>query len=349
MNIEKEIFKQTKINFNKLIKYGFIKDDNIYKYSKNIMNNAFRVDIKINNKGIVKGTIYDLSFKDEYTNFRIEDITGSFTSQVKDEFINILIDIKNKCFIKQLFIYDQTNRIAQLIKDRYDDEPNFEWKKFPGYATFKNSNSKKWYGLIMNLNQSKLKKGENHEVEILNIKLNSSKINNLLKRNGFLPAYHMNKKNWISIILNNTIPDTEIMDLIDESYSYTVTNNINSKNEWIIPANPKYFDIEQAIKEHNIIQWKQSTSIKINDIIYLYVTNPYSSIMYKFKVLKVNIPYKYEDRNLKINKVMEIKLLAKFGKGKLPLDTLKEYGIKAIRGPRYMPISLSNYINKINS
>lgn len=32
------------------------------------------------------------------------------------------------------------------------------------------------------------------------------------------PAYHMNKEHWISVILNGTVPDSEIKRLIIESY-----------------------------------------------------------------------------------------------------------------------------------
>ena len=92
MTIEEELFRKTKIDFDKICKYGFKKDKFLYKYSKNIMNNTFRVDIEINNDGIVKGKVYDLALGDEYTNFRIEDSTGHFAGQVRDEFKNLLKD-----------------------------------------------------------------------------------------------------------------------------------------------------------------------------------------------------------------------------------------------------------------
>ena len=185
------------------------------------------------------------------------------------------------------------------------------------------------------------------KVEIIDIKLEPNEIERLLEQDGFYPAYHMNKKSWITIILNNTISDEKIMNLIEKSYSYTVINKNSAKNEWIVPANPKYFDIEKALKENNTITWKQSTNIKINDIVYLYVAEPYSSIMYKFKVIEVNIPYEYKDKNIKIQKVMKIDLLTKYEKGKLSFSKLKDFGINAIRGPRYMPLALSEYINNI--
>ncbi len=347
MSIEEEVFIKTKVDFDKILAYGFKKEKSLYKYSKNIMNNKFRVDIEINNVGIVKGKIFDLAFNEEYTHFRVKNSLGSFVSQIRNEFKNLLEDIRNNCFIKEDFIYEQSNRIALLIKEKYGDSPEFEWEKFPGYATFRNKDSKKWYAIIMNVAYNKLDKKANGEVEIINLKLEPSEIEELLKLNGFYPAYHMNKKSWISIILNNTISDENIMNLIAKSYSYTVINKNEAKNEWIIPANPKYFDIEKALEENNTIIWKQSTDIKINDIVYIYVGQPYSSIMYKFKVVEVNIPYEYKDENLKIQKAMKIELITKYEKGKIAFSKLKDFGVNAIRNQRYMPLALSEYINKI--
>lgn len=36
-----------------------------------------------------------------------------------------------------------------------------------------------------------------------------------------VPAYHMNKKHWNSIILDSTVPDEEIKNMICESYMLT--------------------------------------------------------------------------------------------------------------------------------
>ena len=230
MTIEEELFRKAKIDFDKISKYGFKKDKSLYKYSKNIMNNTFRVDVEINNDGIVKGKVYDLAFGDEYTNFRIEDTAGAFVGQVKDEFKNVLKDIRNNCFTREAFIYEQSNRITKAIKEKYGDEPEFEWEKFPGYATFRNKDSKKWYGIIMNLDKSKLGESSTGEIEIIDIKLEPNEIEYLLKQDGFYPAYHMNKKSWITVILNNTVSDEKIMSLIEKSYSYTVKKDYHLVN-----------------------------------------------------------------------------------------------------------------------
>ncbi len=348
MTIEEELFKKAKVDFDKVSKYGFKKQKSLYKYSKNIMNDTFRVDVEINDDGRVKGKVYDLAFGDEYTNFRIEDSEGSFVGQVRDEFKSLLEDIRENCFTKKEFLYDQTNRIVKLIREKYEDKPEFEWEKFPTDAIFRNKDSRKWYGLIMKIDKSKLVETATGEIEVINMKLDPGEIEDLLKQDGFYPAYHMNKKSWITIILDDTVSDEKIMSLIEESYSYTVKNKVGSKNEWLVPANPGYFDIDKALKKSNIMMWKQTTDIRVNDIVYIYVGKPYSSIMYKFKVIEVNIPYEYKDKNLKMQKVMKIDLLKRYEKGKLSFDKLKECGVNAIRSQRYVPVALSEYINKID-
>ncbi len=222
MTIEENIFKRAKVNFNKLGEYGFKKDKTFYRYSKNILNNSFRIDIEVNNNGIINGRVYDLSFNNEYSNFRVEDARGTFVKKVRDEYINLLLNIKNNCFTEELFMFDQSNRIVKAIKEKYQDAPQFQWEKFPLYATFKNKDSKKWYAIIMNVDKSKLDKTSTGIVEIINVKLDPIKIELLLNQQGFSLAYHMNKKNWITIILDNTLEDEYIMNLLDESYSYTL-------------------------------------------------------------------------------------------------------------------------------
>ena len=49
--------------------------------------------------------------------------------------------------------------------------------------------------------------------------LNEEAVQKLVKQKGFYKAYHMNKKSWITIVLNDTLDDSMIKKLIDESYN----------------------------------------------------------------------------------------------------------------------------------
>ncbi len=43
---------------------------------------------------------------------------------------------------------------------------------------------------------------------------------------------------------------------------------------------------------------------------------------------------------------MKIDLITKYEKGELSFSKLKDFGINAVRDPRYMSLDLSKYINK---
>lgn len=340
MSIEEDLFKRASVNFNKLGEYGFIKENDEYKYSKNFMNNKFRADIFIDKLENVKGKVYDLEMEEEYTNFRIENVVGEFINTVKNEYIKILQNIKDNCFEDKYFVFDQSNRITRLIKEKYNVSPEFLWDKFPGDGVFRNKRSSKWFGIIINVDRNKIISKESGNVEILNIKLDND-VEEYLKEKGFYPSYHLSKKSWITIILDDSLSDEKIMSLIDISYE-----NSNIKGEWIVPANPEYYDIINAFNNTDIIMWKQSNNILKGDVVYVYVAQPYSAIMYKCEAVETNIPYKYKDKNVSMQKVMKIKLVKKYEKDEFTFKKLNECGIKAIRGPRSVTIKLSKELNK---
>ena len=335
MNIENEIFKRTNVNFNQLEKYGFKKEKDFNIFEKKFLNNEFKAIVNVYNNGLINGKVIDLQTDEEYTNIRTE-MTGEFVNNVRESYRNILIDIRKYCFETNYFISKQANRINKYIKEKYNNEPEFLWKKFPGYGVYRNENNNKWYGIIMNLDLSKLDNGSG-EVEIINVKLDEERVQRLLKENGFYKAYHMSKTDWISIILDDTLKDEEIIPLLDESY-----NLISEPEEWIVPANPKYYDVINCFNDTDEIIWKQSSDIHINDIVYLYVADPYSKIMYKCRAIEVNIPYEYKDKNVSMNNVMRIKLIKKLDNKNYTFDYLNKLGIKAIRGPRKITKEISD-------
>lgn len=218
INIEKEIFKRSHVITEKLLDNGFKKNKDTYTLEKLFLNDEFKAIITIDKNGNVSGKVIDLQVGEEYTNIRTE-MNGKFVNKVREEYQNILLDIKNNCFETYYFIHNQANRITKYIKDKYMDEPEFLWDKFAGYGVFRNSNNK-WYGIIMNIDYSKLD-NKTGETEIINVKLNEKLVHELLKQKGFYKAYHMNNKTWISIALDDTLKDEEIEKLIDESYKIT--------------------------------------------------------------------------------------------------------------------------------
>ena len=218
------IFKNKVFIKDKLKKFSFKSIDNQLFYSVKIVNGQFQLDIIIEDLKTVKTKLLDLNSNQDYVLHLVDGITGEFVGNVRKEYYEVLKNIADNCCITMKFASCQANRLTEYIKEKYNNDPEFLWEKFPDYGVFRNSLTKKWYALISNVSYSKINKNKTGEIELLNIKLNKDKIEELLKIKGFYPAYHMNKKNWISVILDESIEDDKIKVLLEESYRLSSKN-----------------------------------------------------------------------------------------------------------------------------
>lgn len=218
MTIEQNLFKKHIIDKNLLKKYGFKLNGEKFLYETNILNDEFKIVVEFD--GQICGKIFDISTGDEYTNFRIESSSG-FSSEVRENFIKILTDIRDKCTENKLFQTKQALAINKYISEKYQDAPEFLWKNLPTYAVFRKKQSNKWYAIIGTVPLNKVNKNSNSSeiVEIINVKVNKDKIKEVLQQKGIYEAFHMNKKNWVTIIFDKTLKDFEIEHFIDESYN----------------------------------------------------------------------------------------------------------------------------------
>ena len=242
---------------------------------------------------------------------------------------------------------DFKEKLFKYIKKEYGAEPEYLWARFPDYAVFRHDDNKKWFSLVASVPYEKIGLESEGEVCIMNVKIDDPVfMDTLLLQTGFFPAYHMNKKNWISVLLDGTVPLKDIYSIIDFSFNATASTKKKEENrppkEWVIPANPKYYDIEHAFDNETEINWKQGNGIKVGDTVFMYVAAPISAIMYKCTVIETNIPYAFHNENLTITALMKIRLEKRYNRELFTFDILKEeYGIYAIRGPRGIPDSLS--------
>ncbi len=111
-------------------------------------------------------------------------------------------------------------KIFEYVKEEYNTIPEYLWDKYPLYAVLKHSNNK-WYGIIMNISKEKLGLEGKEEIDIMDVKCHPEMIGGLRLKKGFLPAYHMNKEHWITIILDGSVESEKIKELIDLSYEST--------------------------------------------------------------------------------------------------------------------------------
>jgi alkylated DNA nucleotide flippase Atl1/predicted DNA-binding protein (MmcQ/YjbR family) len=150
--------------------------------------------------------------------------SGAFVGSVRAAYEELLLDIADKCCTDVAFVSDQSNRIAALIQDKYSVEPDFPWDEgeHEPSGVFRHGSNNKWFGLIMNIDRRHLDSSAGDErADVINLKADENKTAFLHKIRGIYPAYHMNHRKWISVTLDDTLDDRDVMDLVDESFRLT--------------------------------------------------------------------------------------------------------------------------------
>ncbi|MFC2694933.1 MAG: MmcQ family protein [Lactobacillus sp.] len=156
MQIEERVFARKVPDFQRLAQYGFTKNEKgQYIFATPFMNKQFQAKVIVDSTGKVQGTVIDRSTGEEYLLLRSVS-PGPFASEVIVGYQQVLKDIAQHCFLDVPFKSPQANRIVKLIAEEFGDRPEHIFQNLPHYAVFREPNSTKWYGLVMDVPADKL-------------------------------------------------------------------------------------------------------------------------------------------------------------------------------------------------
>ncbi len=111
------------------------------------------------------------------------------------------------------------DKIIAYVREKYATEPEYLWLKTPDTFVLRNRKNKKWYVAVLQVKKSVFGYDDNTIVDIINLKCEPLTRECLIAEGKAFPAYHMNKKLWISIILDGNIDFKILCNIIDESYN----------------------------------------------------------------------------------------------------------------------------------
>ena len=212
-----KIIDVEKYNFSKeqLKGFGFKEEEEKLIYRKEILDNSFLIEIVyVDSQFLIE--VYDLEFDEIYSLFSVDSAVGETVQNIREHVEKLLSSI--------LGLADESGKISSEIIDycnnKYGENHANPFKKHPDILAFINEKNK-WYALFLEVEYNKLNKNTNitTKVKILNLKYPTDNISDIIDNQNIFPAYHMNKKHWISVVLDKNIKLETIKELIDISYS----------------------------------------------------------------------------------------------------------------------------------
>ena len=210
------LFKNKKLNREKLLNNGFALNGENFIRREEILNHM-TLTIIIDGRGRVTTKIFDAD-GEPYTLHLVEGATGEFVGSVKAEYERVLKNISEQCFDDEIFKFEQTLKLIEYIRENFSDAPEFLWEKYPNFAIFRCKDNRKWYALIANIPKKYLRLGGAEEIEILNLRVKPEELDKIFDGEKYFRGWHMNKKSWLTLRLDETLTDEEIFARLEESY-----------------------------------------------------------------------------------------------------------------------------------
>lgn len=209
------IFRSAKINKDSLKAAGFTtSDDNSYEMRVTVSNGAFNAEISLSlSDQTLTVQLFDTATGEKYALFDMPS-HGAFVASLREEVQKIIDDIKAKCF--------ETNNLKDdfiaWIKSKFGAEPDYPWPDDAPYSFVFRCPNEKWFALVMRIKYRQLGLTGDENVWVVNMKADQDDIPNLIDHKSIFPAWHMNKKHWITILLTAVTDFNKLCEQTEKSY-----------------------------------------------------------------------------------------------------------------------------------
>lgn len=215
---QQEIFQNKTPNLAKLAEYGFREEGGIWRYHVRILEGAFELKVEISAEGVVKTELIECELNEPYTLHLVEDAGGEFVGRVRESFERALEAIAQMCFETDVFRESLTRHFIAYAREKYGDEPEYLWAKFPDDAVLRRKDTGKWYAGIFTAKRTSIGLAGEGKIEILDVRADPAELPLLVDGVRILPGWHMNKKHWVTLPLDGTVPFEEVCEYLEESW-----------------------------------------------------------------------------------------------------------------------------------
>lgn len=213
-----QIFSDRRADPEKLRAYGFRETDGAYLYEQPLLSGAFTLRVRVRADG-VDACLIDAATDEPYTLFLVEDAQGSFIGEVRAAYCDALSAVAEACFAKTVFQSGYSQSVIEYARNTYGDELEFLWEKSPKNAILRRRDNRKWYAALLTISKSKLGTFPDEEIEVLDLRAAPEAIPDMVDGKRVFAGYHMNKKHWITLPLDGTLPAEEICAMLGTSYA----------------------------------------------------------------------------------------------------------------------------------
>lgn len=178
----------------KLIQYGFSKSSEEFILNRDLKG-GFYTEITITSAKIT-AQVFESETDEKYALIDVPSANGSFVNGLREQISKIVEEIHSACFI----CGDLKDQYVHWIAEELGVAGDYPWEDDDTSAVFR-CQSGKWFALVMHIKFKNLGFASEDPVWAVNLKADAEKIPEIVDKKSIFPAWHMNKKYWITVVL----------------------------------------------------------------------------------------------------------------------------------------------------
>lgn len=214
--VAERVFRDRKPVEEKLIPFGFVPGGSGFSYRAELMGGAFYAECELRPNGSVHVAVCGAG---EGAGDVPPLASSSFLArQLRKEFEEELWHVAECCFEPDVFKAASTQRVLEYVRTVYGDAPEHLWRRSPESAIVRRRDNAKWYAVFQAVPRLKLGGSSDERVEILNLRVRPDELEGCVDYVSRFPGYHMNKKHWVSLCLDGSVPFEELKERLEASY-----------------------------------------------------------------------------------------------------------------------------------
>ena len=197
----------------KLLDFGFSEVDASLVLKKEIAGGQFYTEIKLSDKTL-SADVFETSTNEKYVLFNVASAQGAFVGQIRSEVQDLIEEIRAECFISQ----DIKEKYVDFLHSYFNASGDNPWAEEPDdSSTVYRCPNNKWFALIMQIKFKNL--GFESDEPVWAVNLKAENVEAISDKKSIFPAYHMNKKYWITVLLTAVTDFEKLCELTKKSYA----------------------------------------------------------------------------------------------------------------------------------
>ncbi len=204
----------------KLIQFGFCNSGDNLLLKREIAGGQFYTLVQLSEKTL-SADVYESSTDEKYVLFNVASAHGAFIGHIRDEVETLIEKIRDECFICE----DIKQKYLDFLHSYFNTSGDRPWsEQGDETSTVYRCPNKKWFALVMKIKFKNL--GFESVEPVWAVNLKAENIDSITDKKSIFPAYHMNKKYWITVLLTSITDFNLLCELTRKSYALVNSGHV---------------------------------------------------------------------------------------------------------------------------